>query len=474
MTKVEKTKKLVEMLFKNNYGKPLVLTDSQAEIFDIIFSRKHPRNHVMCHTRFGKSMTVAIAVLLRASTFPEKWAIVAGTKEKSKIIMDYIIQHIFDNEYTRGKFIKDKGETDEDIRRYRNKSRLTFNVGEGLLGEIYICGAKDALGLGAPNVIEDESALIPDEDHALVMRMLGDSADNFLCKIGNPFNRNHFHKSSLDADYHQVNVDCYVGLEQGRIPHQQYLDEQKKISPKLYKILFENRFPDESEIDSEGWMNLFTQSMLEKAQQDAVGEGLPRIGVDVGHGGDSNSFVARYANYASILYEDNDEDVIGTGIKTLFFLDKLNVPPTNAYIDGTGVGTGTVDYLQRQKKKMVNSVILGGKPNSDKFENKRAEIYWRLMEWLNRGGKLEPDERWKELLNIKWRQNTKGRIQLMSKDDMRQLGVASPNIADALALTFAIHDLLYTKVTVKSKDLSELDEYRRRQVQTVQPYIGRK
>jgi len=38
------------------------------------------------------------------------------------------------------------------------------------------------MGLGAPNVIEDESALVKDKDHALVMRMLGDQTDNFLFK----------------------------------------------------------------------------------------------------------------------------------------------------------------------------------------------------------------------------------------------------------------------------------------------------
>jgi hypothetical protein len=47
------------------------------------------------------------------------------------------------------------------------------------------------MGFGSPNIIEDESALVPDVLQAKVMRMLGDSTDNFMVKIGNPFNRNH-------------------------------------------------------------------------------------------------------------------------------------------------------------------------------------------------------------------------------------------------------------------------------------------
>jgi hypothetical protein len=74
---------------------------------------------------------------------------------------------------------------------------LTFKVGrennKDVYGEIYIGGAKDVLGLGAECIVEDESALIDDNNHSLVVRMLGDDPrNNFLAKIGNPFTRNHF------------------------------------------------------------------------------------------------------------------------------------------------------------------------------------------------------------------------------------------------------------------------------------------
>ena len=56
---------LVKLLYKDEEGKELILTDSQCEIFDEIFSRKNKRVHVMAHTRFGKSFVVALAVLTR-------------------------------------------------------------------------------------------------------------------------------------------------------------------------------------------------------------------------------------------------------------------------------------------------------------------------------------------------------------------------------------------------------------------------
>jgi len=52
--------------------------------------------------------------------------VVAGNEIKAQIIMNAVIKHIFDNEYTKGRFILDKGESEEKIRRFRNKKRINF------------------------------------------------------------------------------------------------------------------------------------------------------------------------------------------------------------------------------------------------------------------------------------------------------------------------------------------------------------
>ena len=37
---------------------------------------------------------------------------------------------------------------------------------------------------------------------------------------------------------------------------------------------------------------------------------------------------------------------------------------------------------------------------------------------------------------MKWKKDTQDRIKMKSKEDMRKEGVPSPNVADALALSF--------------------------------------
>ena len=80
----------------------------------------------------------------------------------------------------------------------------------------------------------------------------------------------------------------------------------------------------------------------------------------------------------------------------------------------------------------------------------RAESYWRLKEWSKKGGRLSDDDEWYQLTQIKYKPDSKGRLRVMSKDDMRSMGIESPDVADALALTFM------------RKDHSEMDEWKRR------------
>src|SRR3990167_8549409 len=134
----EDARGIVAKLYKDEKGAPIILTDGQCDIFNIIFKKLWHRVHLETLTRYGKSMTVALAVLTRICTYPEKFAIAAGNEDQAKIITAHLIQHIFDNDFTRTRFIIGKNETEESIRRYRNKSHLNFKLTGGLLGEVFV------------------------------------------------------------------------------------------------------------------------------------------------------------------------------------------------------------------------------------------------------------------------------------------------------------------------------------------------
>jgi predicted phage terminase large subunit-like protein len=257
---MKKTEILIKKLYKDDRGKPLELTPSQLELFDLIFFKKYPYNLILAFTRYGKSFVTALAVLTRCLFFPEKWAIVAPTEKHAKIIMGYIIDHIFDNEFAISKLEIQEGESLERLRRERSKSRLTFKVYKrNDFSEIYILSAhsekenplRKLMGFGAQNVVLDESALISDEQYAGVLRMLGDSPNPFLLEISNPLKKNHLWEAFNDPKFNKIVIDYKKGLEEGRITPEQV--ELMKKQP-FFDVLYECKFPSESEIFKKEWL----------------------------------------------------------------------------------------------------------------------------------------------------------------------------------------------------------------------------
>jgi len=115
--------------------------------------------------------------------------------------------------------------------------------------------------------------------------------------------------------------------------------------------------------------------------------------------------------------------------------DKWN--PVAVFIDGNGVGGGVVDRL-RAMGYPVRDVQAGGKARNERdYHNKTAECWGLMRDWLTTGSIDDGRELRDDLEARQYGFDDKNRLQLESKQDMKKRGVASPDDADALALTFA-------------------------------------
>ena len=441
------TKELVASLYTDEDNIPIQLSPSQLEIFDCIFKKEKPRVQVICPSQFGKSLTVALGVLTRVSTFPEKWVIVAPQEDKARIIMGYIIQHAFDNEYTKNKLQLDKDDNLDRIRRERSKKRLTFKIGTGKIGEVMVLSSdernkRDAgntlMGYGAGNILLDEGALIGDDVHAKILRMLGgfSTRQTFFMKIGNPFRRNHFLRTWNDENYHRIFIDHERAIAEGRFTRE-FVDEMRKEN--LFDILYACKFPTDDEVDMEGWSRLLTDDEVDNSQSDSIVIlDSPKFGVDVADGGGDLSVICRRNVVAAdIVFASKNIHAMQVAAQVNTKAMAYGVVDKDITIDKTGVGVACYQKLREMGVGAYAFVAGESALDSKQFYNKRAESYWRMRSWIRDGGLLKSDRGWQELKNIKYRFDESGRIQIMSKDNMRSRGIKSPNYADALMLTFA-------------------------------------
>ena len=430
--------------FEDDAGKPIVWSLGQIEIIDCILWRSAPdskkRIQIIAATQYGKSLAVAAGIVIRASLKPEKWAIVAGTTEKARIIMEYVIMLALNNETLRTQLTVD---TPLDrLRMKKSAERLTFKR----KGEVRVYSAeaklvaetsKSLMGFGAPNVTSDESALIPDILQATIMRMLGGSADNFLIKIGNPFTRGHFLRTWTNGQYYRIFIDYKRALAEGRYT-QAFIDEMREEA--MFSILYECLFPESGAIDSKGWLPLLTPEEIQRAIVEAEQPfGDFRLGSDVAGGGRNYSTIVLKAyNVARKLYKENQSDTMQFVGEIVRKTQELGVARQDVFIDMVGIGRGVYDRV-RQLNDLVVGVNGGAEPgDKTRFVNLRAEMYWRAREWILRGGKLEEDDDWKQLTQIKYKvQDGSGKILIMSKQEMLANGIESPDVADAFAMCFA-------------------------------------
>lgn len=130
-----------------------------------------------------------------------------------------------------------------------------------------------------------------------------------------------------------------------------------------------------------------------------------------------------------------------------------------AQVDGVGVGGGVVDIL-RENGQPVTDMQAGGAatPEVDpktgqtihRYKNARAEWFWHLRTLFANGQiDIDPndDELASQLGSLRWNLDSKGRIQIESKDEMKARGMPSPDRADALMLAFGHRPEILTQAT---------------------------
>lgn len=161
------------------------------------------------------------------------------------------------------------------------------------------------------------------------------------------------------------------------------------------------------------------------------------IGVDPAWTGDDNLEIGMrqglsYKSLKTIPRNDNDVHVANI----IAALEDEH--QADAVFVDAGYGTGIVSAGQVMGRSW-RLIWFSGKPTDPGYLNKRAEMWGGTKAWIKSGGAIDPKDQvlYDDLTGVETVPRLDGKIQLESKEDMKERGLPSPGRGDALGLTFA-------------------------------------
>ena len=160
------------------------------------------------------------------------------------------------------------------------------------------------------------------------------------------------------------------------------------------------------------------------------------IGVDPARGGmDSTVILVRQGRDIVAIKRLKGEDTMSVVGHVIDAIEEFK--PALTVIDEGGLGYGILDRLTEQRYK-VRGVNFGWRSkNPAMWQNKRSEMWGAMRDWLKSASIPQDRQLKNDLVGPLRKFNSSGSILLESKKEMKARGLASPDAADALAVTFA-------------------------------------
>lgn len=301
-------------------------------------------------------------------------------------------------------------------------------------------------------VVFDEASAIPDLIWEVTEGALTDKPPTQIiwCVFGNPTRnvgrfRDCFPDGRFEHRWSSATIDSRSVSFTNKDQFQKWIDDYGEDHD-FVRVRVRGVFP---RVDATSFISFeLVQEAIARDVPDVRGQPVI-LGVDVGRFGDD----------PSVIYPRKGRDGYSLKPKVFYGLSTRQLArrvveamtefsATICFVDEGGVGGGVLDSLLEERINAVG-VHFGSKPAFAnlqdpliKYANKRAEMWGGMRDWL-KGGKIPEKIDGLEIAFIEeltaptYTYNNQEAIQLEKKQDMRRRGVASPNAADALALTFA-------------------------------------
>lgn len=244
-------KQTVATHFKDNKGEPYQITDGEAEAFGAFINPKIRWLWLSAPTRYGKTETIAMAIIYVCVFYRLKVPIVGGSQDKAEKIMEYIVQHLGDHPRLYGGLLNIQDIHDVDkLKVTVSKKALRWSDG----GWVYVTSIESrsvkkegegVVGEGGDIVVLEEAGLIKNEEQfSKIVRMPEeDRGWGKLVMSGNCIEGSVFERAYNNPLYHKVRISLEQAIAEGRFTTD-YLEEKKtQITSKDWKRYYLVEFP---------------------------------------------------------------------------------------------------------------------------------------------------------------------------------------------------------------------------------------
>ena len=285
-------------------------------------------------------------------------------------------------------------------------------------------------------VIFDEASGIDDAIWAVTSGFFTENTPNrFWMAFSNPRrNTGYFYEAfNSKRDFWKTKVvDARTVEGTDKAVYNQIIDEYGPDSAQAHVEVY-GQFPDEGDDQFIG-ASIVDEAMSRPKYKDNTAPIV--VGVDPARfGADATVIAIRQGRDIVKLLRHRGDDTMTVVGHVIDVIEEYK--PALVVIDEGGLGAGIVDRLKEQRYK-VRGVNFGNKAkNPIMYGNKRAEMWGDMREWL-KSASVPLDRFLKtDLISPMMKPDSRGTIFLESKKDMKARGLASPDAADAIAVTFA-------------------------------------
>lgn len=290
--------------------------------------------------------------------------------------------------------------------------------------------------------ILDEAGGIPD---AVMATAEGALASGIECKIamaGNPTHlegplyractseKHLWHVTEISGDPDDPKRSPRVSMQWAK----EQIEKYGKDNPWVLVNVF-GKFPPAS-INTLLGPDEVTAAMNRHLREDAYTWSQKRLGIDVARFGDDRTVVFPRQGLAAFTpVEMRGARTTDIAARVMLAIQRWGAEAQ--FVDDSGHwGHGVIDNLISAGYSPV-PVLFEGKANDPRYGNKRAEMWLEMAEWIKRGGALPPMPELTRELTAPTYTFVGGKFMLEPKDKIKERLGVSPDLADALALTFA-------------------------------------